>query len=543
MISVRRWVALALFAVAFPACAINPSAVESSPHRLPRVGGTLTVASLEPESLDPVAANSRAAVLVLKQLCDTLVTFEPTTGRLVPDIAASWDVSPDARHFTFHLRTGIKFHNGREVTASDFVYSISRFVSAKTGSAQHFLFEKVAGYLDLRTDKTPTLSGVKAIGDKTLTVETSEPFAELPTILSNPTAGTAVPKEEVDKGSFGDAPSCTGPYMLAKPWEKGHGLGLTRYTAYQGMRPSMSRAGRGWYDRIEFIFGKSPVDVFKTLAAKKADVAEVPVDEIARAKRAGISVQAAANGLVSYIGLPVTRPPFNDPHFRVALDRSINRQAIVDGVLVGTRLIATGMLPPTAGPASKASDCLTSVPRVPDRPKAKRELTLSKIDPSKVTMTVRTNSDGGHEAWLRPLIKSWNESIGVTSTLRSDDWKVFLDILAGDGPDGPYRLAWSLKYPSPEAILDPLFSTGSLDNYERFSDSSFDMLMKKARATVSDSERAAIYARAASALCESVPILPIWFGVDHVGFRTSVVAAINKPTDLFGDPVLRELGR
>ena len=525
-------------------CNINPSSGGSSRKKVPpKVGGSIVVATGEPDSLDPARASNGPALLILKQVCDSLVSYDPLTGKLGPGLAESWSISPDAKQFTFRLKKGIKFHNGRQIEAQDFVNSMSRFASAHDGSPQHFFFEKVVGYLDLRTDKAPQLAGVKAIAPDVLEIDTSEPFAELPAIMSHPAAGTVVPKEEVDKGAaFGAAPSCSGPYLIAKPWAKGQDLTLTRNTTYLGNQPAMTRHGRGYADSIVFKFADAE-GAFKLLASKKANVADVPVNDLARARRGGIKVQSAPNGFFSYIGLPVNRPPFDNKSFRSALDLALDREEVIEDLLAGTRGFARGMVPPTAGPVSALSQCTKSVAEKPDVKGAKAALKASKVDPDQVTMTVHLNTGGGHERWLTPVMNGWKQRLGVGSVLKPDEWKVFLDSLVDPGPDGPYRLAWSVRYPSPEAVLDPLFTTGSLDNFSRYSNPAFDDKIKKARATPDDDARASAYAEAAAMLCDDLPILPMWFGEDHVGFAANITSATNKPTDIFGDPVLREVGK
>ncbi|HYQ84209.1 MAG TPA: hypothetical protein VEP28_09445, partial [Rubrobacter sp.] len=156
-------------------------------------------------------------------------------------------------------------------------------------------------------------------------------------------------------------------------------------------------------------------------------------------------------------------------------------------------------------------------------------------------MNVYLNSGGGHEQWLETVLERWNENLGIRGVLKPAEWDPYIDFLSGTGADGPFRLAWSVNYPSPESLFAPLFSSSSLDNFSRYSSPEFDAAMNKARATVGDTERAAAYTDAGKILCRDVPIIPMWFGLDHLAFADGLGTGGSARIDIFGDPILREL--
>lgn len=534
---------LASVTVVLGACSLKGPEEVAPPPGPPSKGGTFAVALTDPDFLDPSRASNRSAILVLKQVCDTLTSFEPRTGAIKPAIAESWTIAPDAKKVTFKLRKGVKFHNGREVVAQDFVYSLSRFAHPKTGSSQHFFLDRIVGYPELRAERIPTLGGLKAPDPTTLEVELSEPFADLPSVMAHPAAGAPVPKEEVEKPGdvFAATPICTGPYSFSEPWSKGKDINLNRFPDYYAANPSFASNGVGLVENIVF---KTVPDLgggYKLLEEKKAHIADVPLDRLSQARRDKDGLESGSNGHMTYIGLPVSKPPFDNLGFRRALALAVDREQIVEDLLAGSRQIPVSFLPPGSGQVI-ARDCGSILGAKPRKAAATKALQDSKIDPAATNLSVYLNSGGGHEKWVGMVQEQWKQTLGVTSTAKPEEWKKYLDFLVDPGPDGPFRLAWAAKYPSPEAVFDPLFAPQSLDNFTRYKDPKFDELLKKARATVNDSARLAAYGDALGHLCREMPIIPMWFGQNHVAFGARVASAKDHRLDVFGDPILRELG-
>lgn len=530
------------------ACTFGPLAGEGgrtpAPQRpRPRVGGTLTVAIPEPDTLDPSrASTNRSALLVLRQICEPLVSADPSTGALKPGAAKSWVVAPDGRKVTFTLRQGLKFANGREVAAGDYVFSLSRFVQM---SPQHLLLDRIAGYPEVRSGAAGELAGVKAPDPRILEVELAEPFAELPAVLTHPGAGSAVAKEEVEaRGEgFPGAPVCTGAYTLAAPWAAGQDLRLVRSAGFDGKNPAFSRGGAGYADEIVF---KPIPDLdagYRMLEEGAVQVAEVPLSKLTQARGVEGRVESASSGLLSYVGFPLTKAPFDNPNLRRALSLAIDRRALVEDLLAGSRQAAAGFLPPSAGPAWSQNVCSETMKPTADAAEAKTALQAAGIDPAATKLTIYFNDSGsGHEVWLQKVGEQWKGALGIDSVLQPGEWKAYLDFLVEGGADGPFRLAWPVDYPSPEAILGPLFTTGSLDNYTRFTSPEFDDLVNRARATPDEAARRSLYLEAGALLCRELPVAPTWFGQSHIAFHSSVAAEGPRRVDVFGYPLLKELG-
>jgi len=525
---------VALIGIAGTSCSPTGSPIGRGTPTEAGTDRTLTIGITDPESINPTTASSRWGTFVVKQICDPLVGSDLRTGTLKPGIAESWTISEDAKKITFKIRQGVKFHNGREVTAEDYVWSLSRFVGPTNGSPQHFLLDGVIGYSQVRAATVATLAGVKALDSHMLEISLAEPNAELPAVLANPSVGAAIPKEEASAiDSFASKPVCTGPYSVETPWTKGQDIHLRRFKDYNQGDASVPRRGTGDFENVVLKVVADETSAARLLDQGQVDIAPVPLEYLSGTRLVKDRVSAGPSGYMSYIGLPVTYPPFDNLDVRRSLSAFTDRSAIVKGLFAGSRISATGFLPPSAGPSSVGAACPAA------RAAAGQAATLSGK-----TLPVYLNSGGGHEKWLQMVADQWKSGLGVQSELKPLEWPRYLDYLASPGPDGPFRLAWTVKYPSPEAVLQPLFESSSLDNFTRFSNAGFDVLLKKARSTVNDSERLKIYVAAAQVLCDQAPIIPMWFGQNQLAFAHGLRASGPRPlqrVDVYGDPILQDL--
>ncbi|MGH2810392.1 MAG: ABC transporter substrate-binding protein, partial [Actinomycetota bacterium] len=538
-------VAAAGMALLATGCARDSRLLPETLQRSPGPTPLIRIAITNPQSISPLTSSSRWGVFTVKTICDTLVGFDPGTGTLKPAIAQSWTIAPDGKKVTFKIRPGVKFHNQRDLVAADYVWSLSRFAHPKTGSAQRFLFDKVAGYQELQAGRAETLAGVLAPDPSTLEINLSTPFAEFPAVMAYPNAGAAVPKEEVEKSAeaFDAKPVCTGPYALEAPWNAGDGIKLQQFAGYYGENQSFSHGGRGHARRIEMDIVSDEDEAYGRLEAGGAGVSPVPLGRLAAARAVSGRLSSGPSGHVSYIGLPVKRGPYDNERFRMALALAIDRKGIVGGLLGKSRQVPGGFLPASAGRASQNA-CGDSVKPSADPEGAKAALAAAGVDPAATKPSVYFNSGGGHEKWVEAVASGWKSILGIEPALQPREWNEYLNYLADPGPEGPFRLAWAVKFPSAEAMCEPLFSSSSLDNFSRFSSPEFDGLLAKARSTADDETRARIYAEANAVLCRQIPIIPMWFGLNHMAFSgdlEAVPGSAGGRVDVFGDPVVRDL--
>src|SRR5947208_16544804 len=164
----------------------------------------------DPTSLEPTHASDLTSSAVIRQVFDALLELD---DKLVPApaLAERWMVSADHRVYTFHLRRGAKFHNGREVRAADVKYSFERAARGK----RPWVFDKLVGAREFIKGGAPEIAGVRVVDDGTVELRLERPFAPLLHLMAYD-AASIVPREETDKRGAGVAshPVGTGAFRF-----------------------------------------------------------------------------------------------------------------------------------------------------------------------------------------------------------------------------------------------------------------------------------------------------------------------------------------
>jgi len=225
-------------------------------------------------TLDPAIGYDWKNWSVIKSVFDGLMDYKPGTTELVPDLAESYEVSADGLTYTFKLRSGVKFHNGRAMTAADVKYSLERTCNPATQSPGAGYYGALKGFDDFQAGKAKELAGVVAVDDHTVKIELSRPDSTLLHLMAL-NFSFVVPKEVVEKEGpdFGHKPVGTGAYKVTE-WTSGQSLVLQRNIDY-------FKKGLPKLDVITFQIGQEPV--VNLLRLQKGEI-DIPGDGIPPAK-------------------------------------------------------------------------------------------------------------------------------------------------------------------------------------------------------------------------------------------------------------------
>ena len=334
----RHLLTTAAIAMALPALAQDD--VEAAPQ-----GGAMTVTYQEDvATLDPAIGYDWQNWSMIKSLFDGLMGYEPGTTTLRPELAQSWDVSEDGLTHTFALKDGITFHNGREITAQDVLYSLERVTNPETQSPGAGFFGSIEGFDEWNAGGAEGLSGVKAVDDKTVEITLSRPDATFGHVMALNFA-SIVPREAVEESGpdFGREPVGSGAYRLAE-WTPGQRLVFERYEGYH-------REGVPKLDAITFEIGLDPTVALLRLQQGGADI---PGDGIPPAQFLQVMDDPAqAEDVVEggqlqtgYVTMNTRMAPFDDPIVRRAVNMAIDKDRIVQ-LINGRAVPANQPLPPT----------------------------------------------------------------------------------------------------------------------------------------------------------------------------------------------------
>ncbi|MGQ9532759.1 MAG: ABC transporter substrate-binding protein, partial [Desulfotomaculales bacterium] len=241
-----------------------------------------------------------------------LVRFDENLN-VVPDLAESWEISPDGKTYTFRLRKGVKWHDGREFTAADVKFTYEKIMDPDVASPLKPHFEFV--------------ESIEVADDHTLTIRLSEPYAPfLERLVVGIVPRHLLEGKDVRTAEFNQHPVGTGPFKFVE-WKKGERLVMEANADYFRGKPKIDRV------IVSFI----PDENTRLLQLNKGevDVAFLPPKLAARAQSQNHRVYTVPTGEWCAIGLPYENPLFRDKNLRQALACAIDKQAIVDKLLEG----------------------------------------------------------------------------------------------------------------------------------------------------------------------------------------------------------------
>ena len=325
--------------------AMQSASAEEAMDPNAKQGGAITITYKDDvATLDPAIGYDWQNWSMIKSLFDGLMDYEPGTTTLRPELAESYDIAPDGKTFTFKLRHGVKFHNGREMTADDVKYSLDRVTNPKTQSPGAGFFGSIKGFDAVAAGTSESLEGVTVVDPYTVKFELSRPDATFLHVMAINFAHV-VPKEEVEKygADFGKHPVGTGAYKLAE-WTLGQRLVFER-------NPDYWLKGLPHLDKITFEIGQEPIVAL--LRLQKGEV-DVPGDGIPPAKFQEVMADPEQKARVvvggqlhtGYITMNTQMAPFDNVKVRQAVNMAINKDRIAQ--LINNRAVpANQPLPPS----------------------------------------------------------------------------------------------------------------------------------------------------------------------------------------------------
>jgi peptide/nickel transport system substrate-binding protein len=466
---------------ALVACACRGSAPEPR-SRVLRAAVRADVTGFFP---NPPAANESYSFEMSRWVLDAVVALDRGLN-VVPALAAHW-LTPDERTFILELRPGLRFSDGRPVTAAD---------AARSLEGGRSLAWPNDGYLS-------TIESVTALDERRIEVRSLRPD---PTLLARLAWGFVLPG---DATALQPVPVVgTAPYTLER-WTPGVGFAFARNPHHWGPPAA--------FERAEFRVVPDDEARLRLVETGAADIADfVPPEAWARlAGAANLRLVVGAGLRVLFLGMRVDRPPFDDPRVREALDLAIDRRTLLDRVFLGKGAIANQLMP--RGSVGYVPEL---APARLDRERARRLLRAAGVSPGH-----RLRIDGPSNRYVRDAqilqeVARQLAEVGLRVEVNALDKSALYQLLERGGSN-LFLLGWASESGDGADVFEVLFPPpgqplrGS-SNVTGFADARLDAITREAQSRANLRERAAVLRGAFTRLAELRPILPLVVQPDAV---------------------------
>ncbi|MFN3320421.1 MAG: ABC transporter substrate-binding protein [Allorhizobium sp.] len=426
----------------------------ASAQDTPAKGGDIVVTYKDDiTTLDPAIGYDWVNWSMIKSLYSRLMDYEPGTANLVPSLAESFDVSADGLTYTFKLRPGVKFSNGRAVVASDVKYSIERAVNPKTQGPGAGFFGAITGFDAVSGGTSETLSGIETPDDMTVVFKLSRPDATFLHVLAINFA-SVVPKEAVEAaaGDFGKKPVGSGTFIL-KDWTIGQRLVFDR-------NPDYFNKDLPYIDKVTVEVGQEPLVALLRLQQGEIDIAGdgIPPAKFLEIKNSPEGAQMIVDGEqlhTGYLTLNTKIKPLDDVKVRQAINMAVNKERITR-ILNGRATPANQPLPPLMPGYDKAFTGYAF-----DVEKAKALLAEAGFPDGFETVLYSTNTDP--QPRIAQAIQQDLAAIGVKAEVRA---LAQGNVIAAGGTEGEAPMIWSggmawiADFPDPSNFYGPILGCG-----------------------------------------------------------------------------------
>jgi peptide/nickel transport system substrate-binding protein len=450
--------------------------------------------------LDPAQETDGESLNIAANIFDGLVRFKTGGTEIEPSLAEKWDISPDGKTYTFHLRAGVKFTDGTPVNADAVVFSLER--QRDENHPAHKLASQFVywGSMDMNT----ILESVEKKDDATVVMKLKHPEAPFLADLAMQFAMIVSPDAVLKAGrDFSHHPVGSGAYKLVE-WQAGQKLVLEANNDWWGGKPKVKR--------VIWTVIKDNSSRTQAYLAGNIDGFEginpFELQKIKDAPHTQVLTQAGMN--VFYLAMNMDKKPFDSLKVRQAFAFAINKERIVKNFYGGTATVAATMLPPSLW---GHDDSLQPYAFDPDKAKA---------------LLKEAGFPGGFEAefWYfnapRPYcpapekvaaqIQQDLAQVGIKAKLVTFDWTTYLE-KTQKGEHAAMLIGWSGDNGDPDNFLYTLLSTASAklpaQNYAFFRDPEVDGLLNKAKFESDLAKRTQYYIQAQKLIYERAPVVPL----------------------------------
>ena len=466
----------------------------------------------DPETIDPALNSAVDGGNMLLHSFECLLTVDQD-GKLAPGQAETWETSEDGLTWTFHLRDGLKWSDGTDLTANDFVYSWKRVCDPMVAAPYaETVLAMVEGYDKAITGDLDALQ-VVAQDDSTLVVTLNAPCSYFGSLAA---FATLSPVQQATIEANGDAWATSaetyisnGPFYVSE-WVPGSYILMSKNPNYWNA-DAIKLDGIKWNLIEDANASYSAYQTGEVLFIK-----DVPTEEIP-------SLEGNADFYVDpiigtyYLSLNTQREPFNDPLVRKALSLAIDREYVAGTLMQGTYSAASNFMGPgwidTDGSqfvdnANGGQPYIDVTNHEANVEEAKKLLADAGYPDGEgfPSISYSTNDAGYHKVVAEYLQQAWGE-LGIDLTVDIVEWASFTPMRRNGDYDSA-RNGWVGDYSDPSNMLDLLYSTNG-NNDGKFNNADYDAAMETSRTTLDAAERSEALHTAEDILMEETGCIPV----------------------------------
>jgi oligopeptide transport system substrate-binding protein len=509
------------------------------------------------KSLFPISINDQVSFHLSAQVYEGLVKFNQVDLNLMPALAYRWDVSADQTEYTFHLRSGVMFHDdpcfpegkARVVTANDFKYCLDKLCSsdASNNLFDYTFKDRVVGANESfdasKAGKKTGCSGVKVLNDSTLSIKLLHSDPSFLNILAMP-CGYVYPQEAFTKyGTDMRTKTCgTGPFSI-ETVKEGEVIIMKKNPNYWGVDEHGNKLP--YLDGIKWTFiREKQAEVLEFKRGNLDMIYRIPVAmfhelmgdlEHAKERKSEFNILNSVALNTNYYGYNCMSPIFSKKEVRQAFNYAIDRQKIADFTLQGEVGPASYGIVPYSEVFEKAGYDYKTVGGYNYDPAKAKELLKSAGYPEgkgfpKLVLEINPGGADRNVLVAEVVQKMLKENLNVEVEINTVPFAEHIENVQTAKIDF-FRYAWIADYPDPETFLamfnganvPATLQEKSYTNFSRYKSSKFDSLYNAARFVSDKAQRFKMLSEAEKVMVEDAPIMPIYydenFRLEHLNVR------------------------
>ncbi|WP_239984833.1 peptide ABC transporter substrate-binding protein [Sporolactobacillus pectinivorans] len=492
----------AILVLAFTGCTAKPDASSTGGKEVLKLND-----GAEPTSLDPPMGYDEVSWDPLNNLMEGLTRLGKD-NQPQPAIAQKWDVSPDGRTYTFHIRKNAKWDNGDDLTAGDFVYAWKQMLDPKQAAPAAFLAYLIAGGEAYNTGKGSANNvQVKAIGSKTLQVTLTSPQSYFISMVSNP-AFFPIDQKVAEKNPKWYANASTfvgdGPFKLAS-WKHDSNMVFRKSSTYWDKNTVK-------LDEVDWAMVSDPNTEYQMYKTGQLDMASVPVDLSNQLFKQG-KVHVAPQAGTYFFSMNVNMKPFNNINIRRAFAMAVDNSQITNYIVKQKNVPAYGFVSPGfKDPSGQDFRTHNGSLYSYDPSQAKKFLAQGLKEEGWKTLppvTLTYNTSDNNKSIAEAIQAMYQKNLGINIKLANMEWNAYQSQQKA-GKFQFSRGSFIADYGDPINFLEN-FQTGMPINSMKWSNKEYDSLITQAKNEKDDTKRYALMYQAEKLLFQQMPLFTTYF--------------------------------